>query len=237
MGARQENLRATGFLSDVDNIGAHPIAGFEVFTGDRFVSPEKGFGAAQVDDNVAVFDALDQAVNNFAGTVLVFLVLAAAFGVADPLNDHLLRRLRGDAPEIDGRQGVDQKIAGLGLGFSLLRRLEVDLGGFVLDVVRRFHDLDVADHRDFARLAVDGGADIVFMAVFRPPGFLNRLLHGFQNLFPLDTLVTGYGFRHFDQFGVRLSGARLPRFHRFTHNLLLSSAAVIKSSVRISFAL
>ena len=234
VGARQEDLRAASFLSDIDNIGPHPIAGVEVFTGDRFVSPEKGFGAAQVDDNVAIFDALDQAVNNFAGTVLVFLVLAAAFGVADSLNDHLLRRLRGDAPEIDGRQGVDQKIAGLGIGVSLFRRLEVDLGGLVLDIVRRFHDLDVADQRDFARLAVDGGANVVFMAVFRPPGFLDRLLHGFQNLFAFDSLVTGNGFRHFDQFGARLSGAR---FHGFAHNLLLSSAAAIKSSVRISFAL
>ena len=58
----------------------------------------------------------------------------------------------------------------------------------------------------------------MFVAVFGAAGFLNRLLHGFQNLFPVDAFVASDGFRHFDQFGTCLSRAH---FHKFSHNSLL----------------
>ena len=107
VGAGQENLWSSRFLADIDNVGADPVAGVEVFARDRFVSAQQRFGAAQIDDDVSVLDALDQAVDDFTDAVLVFLELTAAFGVAHPLHDHLLGRLRGDASEVDRRQGID----------------------------------------------------------------------------------------------------------------------------------
>ena len=41
-----------------------------------------GFAAAEIDDDAAIFDALDDAVDDVADAVLVFLVLAVAFGLA-----------------------------------------------------------------------------------------------------------------------------------------------------------
>ena len=57
---------------------------------------------------------LTDAVHDLADAVLVFLVLAVALGVAHLLDDHLLGRLRGDAAEIERRQGVGDHVADLG---------------------------------------------------------------------------------------------------------------------------
>ena len=119
MGARQENLRAALFLAHVVDIGADAVAGAEGLARDQLVAAQHGFGAAQIDHDVAVFDALDQAVDDLAGAVLEFVELALAFGVAHLLHDHLLGGLRGDAAEIDRRQRIDELVADLGVGLFL----------------------------------------------------------------------------------------------------------------------
>ena len=79
-------------------------------------------GAAEIDDDVAVFDALDDAVDDLADAVLVLVVLALALGVAHLLHDDLLGVLRGDAAEIDRRQRLGDEIADLGVGVAALAR-------------------------------------------------------------------------------------------------------------------
>ena len=69
------------------------------------------FAAAEIDDDIAVFDALDHAVDDLADAILVFVVHALALGIAHLLDDHLLGVLRGDAAEIDRRQGLGDVIA------------------------------------------------------------------------------------------------------------------------------
>ena len=69
------------------------------------------FAAAQIDDHVAVFDALDRAMHDLADAVLVFVILALALGIAHLLHDHLLGVLRGDAAEIDRRQRLGDVVA------------------------------------------------------------------------------------------------------------------------------
>src|SRR3546814_19930404 len=60
---------------------------------------------------MAEFDALDDAGDDRSDAILEFLELALALGVADLLEDDLLRGLRLDAAELDRRQRIDDIIA------------------------------------------------------------------------------------------------------------------------------
>ena len=111
----------------VVDVGADTVAVADVLARDHLVAADDAFGAAEIDDDVAVFDALDRAVDDLADAVLVLAVLALALGLAHLLHDHLLGVLCGDAAEIDGRQRLGDEVADLGLGVAPLRILERDL--------------------------------------------------------------------------------------------------------------
>ncbi len=113
VGARQENLRPRGLAAHVVDVGADAIAVAEDLARQELVAAHDGLAAAEVDDDVAVLDALDHAVDDLADAVLVFLVLAVALGLAHLLHDHLLRRLRRDAAVFERRQGVGDGVAEL----------------------------------------------------------------------------------------------------------------------------
>src|SRR3546814_13745950 len=76
---------------------------------------------------MAEFDALDDAGDDLSDAILEFLELALALGVADLLEDDLLRGLRLDAAELDRRQRNDDIIADDRARLELLRRLDRDL--------------------------------------------------------------------------------------------------------------
>ena len=118
MGARQENLRPAHFLAHIVDIGAHALALAEAFARQQLVAAQDRLGAAEIDDDIAEFDALDEAVDDLADAVLELVVLALALGVAHILHDHLLRGLRRDAAEIDRRQRIGEEIADFGLGIE-----------------------------------------------------------------------------------------------------------------------
>ena len=227
MGPGQEDLRAARLLAHVDDVGAHPVAGVEVLAGDGFVAAEQPFRPVHVDDHVAVFDPFHQAVDHLADAVLEFLVVSLAFGFPHLLDDHLLGRLRRDAAEVDGRQGVDQEVAELRVRLALAGRLQVHLGDLAFHLVG---DLQVAGEGDFPRLAVDEGADVVLVAVFGAPRLLDGLFHGLQDLVLVYALVAGDGFRHLQQLRPGVNGVG----RGFTH--AFSPHAASRSSVRTSFA-
>src|SRR5690606_9884054 len=106
MGARQENLRTALFAAHVVNIGANAVAITESFTRDQFVTTHDGFAATEIDDHIAVFDALHGAVDDFANTILVFVILTVTLGFAHLLHDDLLCRLRGNTAKIHRRKLV-----------------------------------------------------------------------------------------------------------------------------------
>ncbi len=97
MGARKENLRASGFAPDIVDVSPDAIAVAERFARNHFIATHDAFGTAEIDDNRTKLDPLHGAVHDLADAVLVFVILAFAFGVADLLHDHLLGRLRRDA--------------------------------------------------------------------------------------------------------------------------------------------
>ena len=129
MGARQENLRAALLAADVVDVGADAVAVAEVFARDQLVAAHDALAAAEIDDDVAVLDALDLAVDDLADAVLELLVLAVALGLAHLLDDDLLGRLGGDAAEIHRRQRLGDEVADLGGRVLRARVLERNLGG------------------------------------------------------------------------------------------------------------
>ena len=139
MGARQEDLRAALLAAHVVDIGADAVAILEVLARDQLVAADDRLAAAEIDDDVAVFDALDRAVDDLADAVLVFVVLAVALGLAHLLHDDLLGRLRGDAAEIHRRQLLGDEVADLGVRVALARRGQRDLAAVVLDRLDHFH--------------------------------------------------------------------------------------------------
>ena len=120
MRARQENLRTARLAAHVVDVGADAVAVAQRFARQHLVAADDRLAAAEIDDHVAVFDALDDAVDDLADAVLVFLVLPVALGLAHLLHDHLLGRLRGDAAVFERRQRIGDGVADLGGGISLL---------------------------------------------------------------------------------------------------------------------
>ena len=206
VGARQEDLRPARLLAHVVDVGAHPLALAEALARQQLVAAQHRLGAAEIDDDVAELDPLDEAVDDLGDAVLELVVLPLALGVAHLLDDDLLRGLRRDAAEIDRRQRVGDEIADLGLGVEPLRRGERHLGRVVLD---RIDHLAEAQQADLAVAPVDLGADVVFLAVFRAAGLLDGLLHRLQHFVLVDALVAGDRVGDLQQFGAGVGGRGL----------------------------
>ena len=176
MGARQEDLRAARLAAHVIDVGADAVAGPEHFARYQFVAPHHRLAAAagEVDDDIAVFDALDLAVDDLADAVLEHLILLVALGLADLLHQHLLRRLRRDAAVIEGRQRFGDPVAEARARVLLLRVGQRDLRRVVLDLV---DDQQQPREADLAGLRVDLGAHFRLLAVARARRLLHRVLH------------------------------------------------------------
>lgn len=82
MGARQENLRTALFAAHVVDIGTNAVAVTERFARDQFIAAHDGFATTEIDDHIAVFDALDCAIDDFANAILVFVILTVTLGFA-----------------------------------------------------------------------------------------------------------------------------------------------------------
>src|SRR5262249_49508459 len=82
MRAADEDLRPALFFAHVADIGAHAVAVLEMLARKRLVAAHHGFRAAEIDRDVAVFDALDDAAHHLADAVFIFVELALALGLA-----------------------------------------------------------------------------------------------------------------------------------------------------------
>src|SRR5690242_6626848 len=127
MRARQENLRAARFSPHVVNIGANSITIAENFARQQFVAPHDRLAAAEIDYDVAVLNALDDAVDDIADAILVLRILPVALSFAYFLHDYLFGRLRGDAAVFERRQGICDRVADLGSRMALARLFQRDL--------------------------------------------------------------------------------------------------------------
>src|SRR4029078_4776856 len=130
--ARQEDLRAAGFAANGHDQRADAVADADHLARGLLVAAADDLGGAQVDDDMAELDALDDAGDDLVGAVLELLELALALRVADLLEDLLLGALRGDPAELDRRQRVDDEVADGGALLQLLRTRRVDLLEMIL---------------------------------------------------------------------------------------------------------
>ena len=141
VGAAEEDLRPAHFAADGEDQAADAVADADHFARDLLVAADDALGAAQVDDDMAELDPLDDAGDDLVGAILELFILALALGVADLLEDDLLGGLRGDAAELDRGQRIDDIVADHGVLLELLRALQIDL----LEII-----LDLFDHLDHA---------------------------------------------------------------------------------------
>ena len=119
MGSGQHDLRAFGFAPHVIDVRTDAVAHVELFTRDRLIATHDALAAAQINDDIAVFDALDRAVDDLGDAILELFVLALALGLADLMHDDLTSHLGLDATKLERRQILDIFLADLGLGVGL----------------------------------------------------------------------------------------------------------------------
>jgi hypothetical protein len=114
VGAGQEDLRPARLATHVEQVRADAVTRSEGLARDELVAAHDAFAAArEIDDDVAVLDPLNEAVDDLADAVLVLVVLALALGVAHLLHDDLLCRLRRDAAEIERGERFRDGVADL----------------------------------------------------------------------------------------------------------------------------
>jgi hypothetical protein len=204
--AGKQDLRALGLAADVVDVAADPVADVEVLARDRLVAAHDAFAAAQVDDDVAVLDPLDRAVDDLAHAVLVLFELALALGVADLAHHHLAGHLGLHPAELEGRQQLLVGVAdpwrscrgawrrpGAGCPRLLDRQLQA---GLLVDPAAE-HRV-VGHHGDhpldggLAGLGIDVHADVVLGAVARAGALLDRLLDRLDDDLLVDRLLAGH---------------------------------------------
>ena len=196
---REEDLRPPVLAADVEDQRAGAVADADDLARDLLVAADDALGAAEVDDDMAELDALDDAGDDLAGAVLELLILALALGVADLLEDDLLGGLGGDPAELDRRQRIDDEVAERGAGLELLRILEADLLEIILDLLDH---LDDAPQAQVARGRIELGADVVLGAVAGAGGALDRVLHRLDDDHPVDQFLARDGVGDRDQLGL-----------------------------------
>ena len=121
--ARNNHLRPFCGFFDFDNDDANAIVRREIFQSRLIALRQLAFRLAEFDDDVAVLEALDDAIDDFADMLVIFGVNTFALRFTDLLKDDLLGHLRRDAAEADG--GFQE----LDLFFHL--RVRFDLARFV----------------------------------------------------------------------------------------------------------
>ena len=160
--ARQDELRPARLRLDRRDVGAHSIAHAQVLLRDELVAREHAFDPARLDDHVAALDALDRTGEQVVLPLEKVVQDLLALGVADLLQDHLLRGLRADAAELHRLERLLDHVAELQRGVAIRGVGDRDLvRGLLVLLVR--HDGPAPERFVVAGLAVDRypGVDVV----------------------------------------------------------------------------
>src|SRR5438067_2005510 len=169
IGSMRLSLVCTAILALLP--GAHAVADAQVFLRDHVLARQQRLQAARLDDGAAALHALHRPGDELvaAGEEIVKDLLALR--VADALQDHLLRRLCANAPELDVRDRLLDDIVHLGVGLAaVLGFLDREhLRGVPLRRIVRQH-APAAEGLVIAGVLVDLHADVDVLGVF----FLGR---------------------------------------------------------------
>ena len=162
--ARQQELRPARLRFDLGYVRPDAVADAQVLLRNQLIARDHAFDAPRLDDHAAALDALDRAGEQ---VVLAFEKVVQdllALGIADLLQDHLLRGLRADAAEfhrlerlLDDVSELQRRIALGGVGDrDLMRGLLVLLVG---------HDGPAPERLVVAGLAIDRDTRIDIVGV------------------------------------------------------------------------
>ena len=140
---------------------------------------QHALGAIEIDVNGFALDAQHDGCQDLGFLLDIFVVDHAALCLADALDDHLLGRLRRDAPEVTGRDLHFHDIAQL----VLVAHRRVVHRDFQLRIFNLIHNLLLRVNRNLAgdgvqrHACIGGGVKVLFV------GGHQRLFDGFeQNL-------------------------------------------------------
>ena len=183
--AAQENLRSAHFAPHVLDVTADAVVRAIAFAADLLVAPEYRLAPAHVDDDVAVFLALDDTVDDRASPVLEFLELLVALSLADPLQDHLFGRLRGNSAHFNRRHLFDELLTDLGVFHILLGLFDGELSLIILKLFF-LDDRANTGKRRAPRLAVNRHANIHLGPVPGLGGTGEAFFHRFDDQFGVD---------------------------------------------------
>ena len=192
MGAGQNDLGPLGDLLDVHDEGPDPVAALVGLAVDLLGGGDDRLGAAEVHDDAAPLEALDEPADDLAFLVLVLVVDLVSLGVLDLLDDDLLGRLDGDPAEAGRVDLHAQAVARLGFLVEIpFRLLDGDLR---LGVKHLLHDRLELEDFQLARLFVVLGLELHL----RPQLLFRRgedgRLKGLDDDFLLDPLVLAHLF-------------------------------------------
>ena len=218
-GARENELGAARFRANFLQQRTHAVAHVEAISGNEILAGEDGFGvAAQIDDDAVPRRFLDRTANQLANTRFVQLHHLRALGFAHFLDDDLLRRLGGDAPELDGLHRHFVGIADAQRRVLLLRffgsQFGVWVGLFVLfKLALRVDHVPAPERLVVAALAVDPNGELRVHAaaavlvldelvMLALGGHGQRQLNGLEDHLLGDALLVGDGLHHGQHFFV-----------------------------------
>ena len=204
IGAREGQLRALGLGVEVQQQEADAVADLVFLARDAFLAGHDALGVAEVDEHVAAVEAPDGAGHDVAHVVLVDAVDLVLFGHAQLLDDGLLGRLGGNAPEIargdfDFDQVAELEILARELGLSVVE------GHFLVAVADEIHDLDAREGLDLQRLAIDRDAQIPHAPDAFASGHLQGGLDQLGERFAVQLALPLHVFKYSQQFVVHIS--------------------------------
>src|SRR5690606_16535038 len=214
IGAAEDDHRAARLAVDVLHVGHHAVAGSIGLPGRLLARGQDPLGASEVDDDVvALLEAAHDAADQLPLAVLELVEDDVALGVADALQEHLLGRLRGDAPEgaaglLHVEHGAEllvllaralrvagmpehlkaELLADLGVEAVLARHLERDLPLRVFDLLDDGH---VLEQIDVAVVFVEPRLELTRWPERRLGSLENRSLHRFDEDLLFDALFLG----------------------------------------------
>ena len=187
MGARQENLRPALLAPHVKHIGADAVAGLEGLARDRARRGARWLRRGPRSTMTLPYSTrLTVPLTIWPMRSLNSSILPVALGLAHLLHDHLLRRLRGDPAELEGRERLGDVIAGLSRRVALARIFDADLRRGIVD---RVGDQKMPRDPQFAGLRIDLGMDIGLEPVARTRRLGDQFLHRRDHDLPVDELL------------------------------------------------
>src|SRR5262245_9877374 len=204
-GAREHELRAAQAAIDAQQVRAHAVADPQVLLRDHLVARQHRFHPARLDDRVAALHPLDRAVHELVAATEEVLQDLLALGVADLLQDHLLRGLRADAAELDRLERLldvilDLHVAVLGLCFGQRDLLRGNLDRVVSD------HLPAPERFVLAGVAVDRDAHVDVLGEALLGRRADRLLERAEHRVLVDVLLARQGIDEDQQFALHWPG-------------------------------